>query len=269
MTSAETTAVRDLLDRLAVPRDGVLMLHSAFAIPSRAGLRAEAVLHALAEEMAPGTLLMPTMSWRAVNPDTPLFDEMTTPSITGVLSELFRTRLATRRSLHPTHAVSGRGRHAEALLASHHLAGDTPCPPQSPWGLLDDHAAHVVMLGVGLESCTLIHHVEEEVAPALYLQPPDCRERYVCRDRHGAEFVVHTRRHLRLRRDFAQFVGLLDARGALRRAGFAGAPCLGFTAADLVTTVRERLRERPDAIILPSPADALPTPTRHAPTRPA
>ncbi|WP_109117470.1 AAC(3) family N-acetyltransferase [Azospirillum sp. TSO22-1] len=264
MTSAAARAVRELLDRLAVPRDGVLMLHSAFAVPSRAGLRAEAVLDALAAEMAPGTLLMPSMSWRAVNPDNPVFDELATPSITGILSELFRTRLATRRSLHPTHAVSGLGRQADALLAAQHLAGDTPCPPRSPWGLLDDHGAKVVMLGVGLESCTLIHHVEEEVAPGLYVQPPERRERYVCRDRHGAEFVVHTRRHLRLRRDFAQFAGLLEARGALRRAEFAGAPCLGFAAADLVAVVRARLRERADAIILPSPADAISTPDRPA-----
>src|SRR5258708_4367335 len=149
-------AVHSMLESAGVPRDGVLVVHSAFHRLSRAGYRAESFVAAFAEYMAPGTLLMPTMSWRSVNPENPIFDELETPGITGILSEIFRTRYAARRSLHPTHSVAGLGRHLDRLLASHHL-DDTPCSARSPWGLLDDFDGHVLLIGIGMQPCTLCH----------------------------------------------------------------------------------------------------------------
>ena len=238
--------VEQCLHEVGVPRDGVLLVHSAFKTLSRAGFRAEPFLAALAGYTAPGTLLMPTMSWRAVNPANPVFDELATPSITGVLTELFRTQVATRRSLHPTHSVAGCGTHVDALLASHHL-DDTPCSARSPWGLLAGFDAKVLLLGVEMDSCTLIHHVEATIAPELYLRPE--RERYLCRDRQGREVEVVTRRTLRLPRDFWQFEAALAAEGGVRRHKLAETHCVVFAARDMVRVASRILRERPDAII--------------------
>lgn len=99
----------------------------------------------------------------------PVPDEVATPSITGARTELFRTRPGAHRSRHPTRAVSGIGRLADALLGARR---------------------------------------------ALWL----------------------------------------EARRALRRAVFAGAPSLCFAAADRVAVVRARLGERPDGIIMPEKA---------------
>lgn len=229
-----------------MPRNGVLVVHSAFKTLARAGFRAEPFLAALADYMAPGTLLMPAMSWRAVNLASPVFDELATPSITGILTELFRRRLASRRSLHPTHSVAGLGTRLDALLGSHHL-DDTPCSARSPWGLLDDYDAYVLLLGVEMDSCTLIHHVEETIAPELYLRPD--REQYLCRDRQGREVEVVTRRTLRLPRDFWQFEEALAAEGGVRRRKLAETDCLVFAARDMVRVASKILRDRPDAII--------------------
>lgn len=244
-----TDPVRRLLGRLDVPRDGVLLVHSSFKGLSRAGFRAERVLASfVAYMMTTGTLLMPTMSWRAVNPDTPFFDELATPSITGILTELFRTQAATRRSLHPTHSVAGRGARVDELLGSHHT-DETPCSARSPWGLLDDYDAWVILLGVRMDSCTLVHHVEESIAPELYLRPSEESERYICRDRYGREVEVSVRRTRRLPRNFWQFEEALAACGELRIGRIDKTVCRAFRARHLVRVVTEALRRRPDAII--------------------
>ncbi|MEX1206202.1 MAG: AAC(3) family N-acetyltransferase [Dongiaceae bacterium] len=238
--------VGQCLHNLGVPRAGVLLVHSAFKRLARAGFRAEPFVAALADYMAAGTLLMPAMSWHAVNPANPVFDELATPSITGVLTELFRTRFATHRSLHPTHSVAGLGAHLDALLGSHHL-DDTPCSARSPWGLLAGFDANLLLLGVEMDSCTLIHHVEETIAPELYFRPE--RERYLCRDRQGREVEVVTRRTLRLPRDFWQFEEALAAEGGVRRHKLAETNCVFFTARDMVRVTSDRLWHQPDAII--------------------
>lgn len=238
--------VEQALRELGVPRDGVLLVHSSFKMLARAGFRPESFVAALADYMAPGTLLMPAMSWRAVNPASPVFDELSTPSITGILTELFRTQFATRRSLHPTHSVAGLGRDLDMLLGAHHL-DDTPCSARSPWGRLAGLDARVLLLGVGMDTCTLMHHVEETIAPEIYFRPE--RERYLCRDRQGREVDVITRRTLRLPRNFWQFEEALDAEGGVRRHAIAQSPCIAFAARDMARIALNTLRERPDAII--------------------
>lgn len=243
--------VAHLLAALGISRDGVLLVHSSFKGLSRAGYRAESVLYEMVEYMTPGTLLMPTMSWRTVNPSNPVFDELTTPSITGILTEMFRTQYATRRSLHPTHSVAARGSLTDSILGFHHL-DEMPCSDRSPWGLLDDYDAYVLLIGVEMDSCTLIHHVEQAMAPKLYLCPPETREWYVCRDRHGREVEMYTRRTLRLPRNFWQFQELLAADGLLRVMTVDNIICQAFRAKDMVRITTEMLKKYPDAIIAKS-----------------
>ena len=61
-TSREAAAFRPILKRFGVPSDGVLIVHSAIAILSRQGYRAEAMVDALMEHMRDGNLFMPTMT---------------------------------------------------------------------------------------------------------------------------------------------------------------------------------------------------------------
>ncbi len=203
-----------ILERIAVPREGVLVVHSAIAQLSRQGLRAEGMVEALLGYLNKGTLVMPTMTWRTITPEHPRWDEIETPSHTGILTEVFRTRYASARSIHPTHSAAAAGAQAQRLLARHHL-DDTPVSANSPYGLMRDQAAYVLMLGVGLETCTAIHLPEETIAPDVYLRPVEQAELYECRDRHGIVHQVRTRRHWRLDRDFPKFGPPLERRGLM------------------------------------------------------
>src|SRR6266480_4298124 len=99
-TSREADAFRPILQHFGVPSDGVLIVHSAIATLSHRGYRAEAIVDALIKHMRDGNLFMPTMTWRTVTPERPNWDEINTPSHTGVLSEIFRTQYASARSIH-------------------------------------------------------------------------------------------------------------------------------------------------------------------------
>ncbi|HEY3198809.1 MAG TPA: AAC(3) family N-acetyltransferase [Nitrospirales bacterium] len=240
--------VYQVLEQIGIPRDGVLLMHSSFKTLAREGHDARAVLQTFIDYMEPGTLLLPTMSWRYVKPESPMFDELRTPSNTGILTELFRTEYASARSLHPTHSVAGRGKLAEDLLSGHHL-DDTPCSRRSPFGLLARHDGWVLMLGISMDCCTLIHHVEETVAPDIYLKSRAERETYNCRARDGREVIVHLRRHLLLPRDYWQFQDVLASRGEFRSGRIDNTVCRAFRASDMVRAVTDALNVRPDAII--------------------
>ncbi len=204
----ELDALSPLLRNFGVPRDGALIVHSAFKSLGQQGYRVEGVAEALLECVHDGDLFMPTMTWRTVTPLRPTWDEIATASHTGVLSEIFRTRYAVARSIHPTHSVAGWGPNAAKLLSRHQL-DTTPVFANSPYALMRDYETYILLLGVGLESCTAIHLAEETINPDLYLLPKESAELYDCRDRNGTVHKVWTRRHRRLDRDFPRFAKAL------------------------------------------------------------
>ena len=243
--SVEREALQPILARFRVPTDAVLVVHSAIAGLSRQGFRAEAMIDALLDYLKGGTLLMPTMTWRTVTPANPVFDELKTPSHTGVLTEIFRTRYATHRSLHPTHSTAGLGPLAKTLLSTHHI-GTTPVPASSPYALMRDYPAYILFLGVGLETCTAIHHPEEVVAPHIYVQPAEQAERYELRPRKGSPVTYFLRRHLHPRdRDFSKYEGMLAARRAIVAGHLSSVPWRVLRAADLLSEAFARLVEQP------------------------
>lgn len=255
MTEAE--AVAGLLREGGIPGDGVLFVHCAFRPLRAAGFRVEAVIETLIDLMHHGTLVMPTMSWRLVTPQNPDFDELATPSHVGILAETFRTRYATHRSLHPTHSVAAFGRLAGSLTSGHHL-DDTPCSLNSPYGRATREDAHVLLIGIGLERCTAIHHVEEMIAPAVYLKPPAEAEVYRCRDRAGVVHSVRLRRHLKLNRNFPQFAAPLARDRLLARGELAGTPWMAVGQRDLLSEVSRALIRDPRALIAPAGAPVIP-----------
>lgn len=246
--SAEKDVVQAILGSRPVARDGVLVVHSSFRKLSHAGLRAEAFCEALMAGMVGGTVLMPTMTWRTVTRENPVFDELRTPSHTGVLTEVFRTGFSSHRSLHPTHSVAGLGPLARLLLSTHHY-GSTPCPGASPYGLMREYDAHILMLGVGMESCTAIHHAEEMIAPELYVSPMEDAENYKLIDRYDCIHNVKCRRHPHLPRNFNKFNTALRNQGALAEGIICDTPWLLFSVQDLYRVLFSALVERKEATL--------------------
>jgi aminoglycoside 3-N-acetyltransferase len=247
-TSREADAFRPILQRFGVPSDGVLIVHSAIATLSHRGYRAEAIVDALIEHMRDGNLFMPTMTWRTVTLERPSWDEINTPSHTGVLSEIFRTQYASARSIHPTHSVAGLGPAARLLTSRHHL-DNTPVSANSPYGLMRDYDTYVLMIGVGLEACTAIHLPEETINADLYVRPPQTAGLYPCRDRHGTVHQVWARRHWRLDRDFNKFGPPLMAKGKLESGTIEGCPYTIVSQRDLLRDVFAALIDNPRATL--------------------
>jgi len=247
--SREAGAVAAMLDRAGMPSDAVLVVHSAFRNLGRKDYRVESFIEALLERLGPrATLLMPAMSWRIVTPSNPVFDELGTPSHVGVVPETFRLKYASARSVHPTHSVAGLGPAVGTLLGRHHV-DDTPVSANSPYGLMRDYDAFVLLLGVGFERITAIHHAEEVIAPDIYLHPRHEAETYECRDRHGKSVTVKLRRHYRLNRDFPQFEPRLREKGRLTAGDVSGTSWMVMSVRDLLREVFAALVDRPDAII--------------------
>ncbi len=170
--SPDANSLRDTLAAdlraLGVRPGGVLLVHSALrslGLPPDLPQRAEIAVSGLLTALGPGgTLLMPALSYASVSARQPVFDVANTPSCVGGLTEYFRTRPGTLRSVHPTHSVCGAGPRTGELLSSHRL-DVTPCGPHSPFSLLPQVNGQILFLGCGLKPNTSMHAVEEHVVP--------------------------------------------------------------------------------------------------------
>ncbi|RMD63718.1 MAG: aminoglycoside N(3)-acetyltransferase [Alphaproteobacteria bacterium] len=119
-----------------------------------------------------GCLMMPTFPSGAATvrylDSGETFDVRTSPSKTGLVTEIFRRRPGVLRSLHPTNPVSACGRGAEDLLKDHDKS-PTPYGPATPFGRLAERDdTFILMLDTHVHS--YLHHLQERVDfPNLHL----------------------------------------------------------------------------------------------------
>jgi aminoglycoside 3-N-acetyltransferase len=188
------------------------MVHSSLSSLGCVQGSADAVLDALVDVLGPrGLLVVPTHTWGTVCAQQPVFHETLSPSTVGCISEALRTRRGTVRSLHPTHSLAALGPGAVDFATGHEKAA-TPCPRQSPYGKLLDRKAQVLLIGVGLESFTMMHAFEEWAeVPWLFNRTEVL---YVI-TRTGLIHRVVSRRHTNDPRNFPALEPLLVERGAL------------------------------------------------------
>ena len=156
--------VRDLRG-LGVRSGDTVLVHSSLRSLGPVPDGPETVIRGLLDALGPeGTLLFPALSYRTVTALNPVFDQLHTPCCVGGLPEYFRTRPGTLRSVHPTHSMSGVGRHAAELFREHHL-DTTSCGPHSPFHRLREVGNWVLFIGCGIGPNTSMHAVEELFSP--------------------------------------------------------------------------------------------------------
>ena len=153
------------LPALGIEKGDVLFVHSAFSAVGGMKGGMDGFIDCLLEAIGPeGTLIFPTFT-SYMQP----FSRAESASSTGILSETFRKRPGAIRSAHPSHSVAAIGRQA-AFFAGDEWILNTTCGDGTCYTRLAEHGAKVMMLGVDLNRCTLLHACEDR-ADLDYLVP--------------------------------------------------------------------------------------------------
>ena len=159
------------LRTLGVASGDALMLHSAFRKSHGFRGSIEQLTDVFIDAVGPdGHLLMVSLPYRSSSFDylskLRVFDVRKTPSMMGMVSEMFRRRPDVLRSLHPTHPVLVRGPMAEAFIEGHPDCA-YPCGPGSPFDKLAAANGLAVFFNVPFDTYTFFHYLEHMVSPHL------------------------------------------------------------------------------------------------------
>ena len=235
------------LKRLGVTLGDVLMVHSSFDRFVGFSGGVIDVVEVLQQAVGPtGTLMMPTMPFTGSAMEYVqsgrAFNARRTPSMMGIITELFRRSPGVIRSVHPTHAVAARGPRAEELLAGHHLAR-TPCGDGSPWAKLLDVKGKILLLGTDIRAMTFFHSCEEWLEPSMPWSP-FAQEEHVLSSTDQQGNVVQTRTRLfdsgvSSRRNLLGLVPHLKRRGAWHEERVGQVKIILLTAEDVFATLKE------------------------------
>ncbi len=169
-SSKQTVSEADIviaLQQEGITQGDVLMVHSSFRQIGYVEHGPKTLIDALLRVVGDkGTLMMPAFPAVGFNDDylksKPVFDIQKTPSRMGVVTETFRQMSGVLRSFHPTDSVIARGKDA-AFLTKDHFGQLTPYNENSPFFRLCSLHGKILMIGVGLESLTNLHTLEDAV----------------------------------------------------------------------------------------------------------
>jgi aminoglycoside 3-N-acetyltransferase len=169
--SYDEQALRSALHKIGCVHGDAMMVHCAFDRSHGFRGSIEQLTDVFIDAVGPdGHLLMVSLPYRSSSFDyvhrVKAFDVRKTPSMMGMVSELFRRRPEVLRSLHPTHPVLVRGRKAGEFIDAH-PACRHPCGPGSPFDKLAGADGLVVFFNVPFATYTFFHYLEHLVSPLL------------------------------------------------------------------------------------------------------
>ena len=147
----------------------------------------ESLMETVGEE---GTLVMPTQSWKNLDPSTgvhweepeawwdliranwPAYNKDVTPTNTmGAVAEIFRKWEGTERSNHPARSVAAWGKYSKFLIENHDLSNIFGI--DSPIHKFYNLDGKVLLLGVGYDKNTSLHLAD---VLANYPSKKNCKE---------------------------------------------------------------------------------------------
>lgn len=163
------------LRRMGLQKNDVVMVHTSLKSMGYVCGGAQTIIEALIEVVGEeGTLMMPTQSWRNLDPEEgvhweadesdwklirdhwPAYDKHITPTNTmGAVAEMFRQWPGSIRSDHPARSVCAYGKYAEYLTKDHDLSNIFG--EGSPIARLYELDGKVLLLGVGYDKNTSLH----------------------------------------------------------------------------------------------------------------
>lgn len=157
--------LRNALMKCGVAPGDTLMVHANFAPDSGFEGDPGDLVNVFAELVGDnGNLLMVSLPFRGAAYDYlsqgKAFNVKKTLSMMGLVTELFRRRQGTLRSLHPTHPVLAYGKNAEWLVEGHERCLH-PCGQGSPFEKFRDLKGKILFFDVSFGSITFFHYVED------------------------------------------------------------------------------------------------------------
>lgn len=235
------------LRALGLEPGGMLHVHSSLSSFGYVEGGAETVVDALLEVLGPdGTLMVPTFNHQrreAFDDDREIFDLRTTRSMNGAITEAARLRPEAHRSLHPTHPCAAIGPKAE-WLTSEHLELKT-FDVNSPLGKLLFSGGMVLMLGVGMNTCTAAHVAETRAGARCMGYRQEIRK---LRMPTTGEVIdarsVQWRGEGKCRVEWAPIEALMRRRGLIRDRLIGDAHVMLFDGGEMVETTFELCLER-------------------------
>lgn len=159
--------------KLGVRKGDTLMVHSAFSpFNGFRGGPVEIIDCLIGLLGSDGNLLMPSMPYRTSSSEylqrNDVFDVRKTPSRMGLITELFRRRPGTKRSLSPTHPVLALGRDSDWITEGHERC-EFPCGKGSPFEKFRSLGGKILFFGIPFNTLTFIHHMEDLLRDRLPL----------------------------------------------------------------------------------------------------
>ncbi len=163
------------LKETGVKNGQTIMVHTSLSSLGFVCGGPQIMIEALLESVGTdGTIMMPTQSWKNLDPTTgvhweepeewwqiirdnwPAYNKDITPTNTmGAVAEMFRQWPGTLRSDHPARSVAANGKHAEYLTRNHNLSNIFG--EGSPIGKLYELDGYVLLIGVGYDKNTSLH----------------------------------------------------------------------------------------------------------------
>lgn len=167
--------VIDFLKEIGVRKGQSIMVHTSLSslgfVCGGPQIIIEALLECVGEE---GTIMMPTQSWKNLDPtagvhweepeewwqtirdEWPAYNKDITPTNTmGAVAEMFRKWPGALRSDHPARSVAAYGKNAKYFTENHDLSNIFG--EGSPIAKLYEVDGYVLLLGVGYDKNTSIH----------------------------------------------------------------------------------------------------------------
>ncbi len=248
MSTKET--ITDQLKQLGVVRGGVLLVHSSLRMLGPVSGGAETVCDALLDALGPeGTLLMPGFQGGGeyvMAAGGVCFDAAKTPSDCGFLTEFFRQRKRSIRSLSPTHSITGAGPLAAVLLAGHEHCRVT-AGWGSPFQKMIEHDGRILMLGASRASNTMMHFLENTGGA-----PTVCSTLFQTSviTNSGETLSTPIYPHMPgLRRNYPRAIDLLEKAGGMSSGKVGEAVCELYSCRMLQKVVYDALAKNPCAFI--------------------
>ena len=220
----------------------------------------DAILEVLGDD---GTLLMPAHTGQLTDPgdwqQPPVpekyvetirqcmrsFDPKTTPVRNrGIIAQTFLAYPYVFRSSHVLNSVAAKGKDAEYFTEVHDLHASEGM--NSPLGRLYEREGYILLIGVGLNSCTAIH-LAEFIRDVYYLK--NSQIKVLVTSDNGNNKFIHLERYPSTSDFFDKLLPELRNRNLLKEVSFSSGLIRLLPIRELVELAMECLRVDPDYLL--------------------